>query len=322
MMWPLAGYLALFAGTAATMLVAGIHVTKAAEQIAAASRYGRGWVGFLLLSAVTSLPEAVTGISSVGAYDLPNIAVGDALGSLQANLLILSVASLAYVAAVPRDIMWHRTSTTALIGLLAVLLAIFAFGRHTAWVAGVGLATPLLLLAHPALARFQMRRLRNPGLERHPVVPGAWMRFAIASGFVVCAGLLLPLAARGIADGAGLGRTVVGTLIVAAATSLPEAVVTIAAFRQGSVDLAVSDILGSNTFDLFLIGVEDIIYPHGPLLAAVEPLHGYTIAGAVLLHAITLWALGQRNQLMGGRAWLVVAGYLGVQAVFLWRAAA
>lgn len=316
----LAGYVALFAAAAATMLLAGVQVTRAAEQIASASRFGRGWVGFLLLSGVTSLPEAATGLSAVGLYDLPNIAVGDVVGSLQVNLLILAVVALALPAAVPRDIAWHRTSAMALIAILAVLLAVFLFGARTSLAAGIGIATPLLLLAHPALARFQMRRSKAPEIERRSPAKGAWPKFLLAAMFVVVAALPLPLAARGIADLTGMGRTVMGTLVVAAATSLPEAVVTVAAFRQGSVDLGVSDILGSNTFDLFLLGLEDLVYSGGPLLAAVDRLHGYALAGAIVLHALAWFALSARSRFMGARAWTIVGGYVVVQAVFLWRA--
>ena len=47
------------------------------------------WIGLILLGTVTSLPELVTGISSVTAAQVPNVAVGDVLGSYVFNLLIL-----------------------------------------------------------------------------------------------------------------------------------------------------------------------------------------------------------------------------------------
>jgi len=52
---------------------------------------GQTWIGVVLMASVTSLPELVTGISSVTVYDLPNIAAGDVLGSCMFNLLILSL---------------------------------------------------------------------------------------------------------------------------------------------------------------------------------------------------------------------------------------
>lgn len=58
-----------------------------------------------------------------------------------------------------------------------------------------------------------------------------------------------------------------GTQFVAAATSLPELAVTIAAVRIGAVDMAVANLLGSNLFDMLVLAVDDFFYVPGPLLA-------------------------------------------------------
>lgn len=49
----------------------------------------RSWVGLVLLATATSLPELITGVSSVTVTDVPDIAVGDALGSCVFNLVML-----------------------------------------------------------------------------------------------------------------------------------------------------------------------------------------------------------------------------------------
>ena len=52
---------------------------------------GRTWIGVVLMASVTSLPEMITGVSSVTIYDLPDIAVGDVLGSCMYNMLIIAL---------------------------------------------------------------------------------------------------------------------------------------------------------------------------------------------------------------------------------------
>lgn len=65
-----------------------------------------------------------------------------------------------------------------------------------------------------------------------------------------------------LADKFGIPRIVIGLTIVAFGTSAPEAAVSISAALQGSVDLAVSNVLGSNIMNVFLIlGIASIIYP-------------------------------------------------------------
>jgi Ca2+/Na+ antiporter len=52
---------------------------------------GRSWIGVVLLAATTSLPELFTGFGATALAALPDIALGDVLGSCMFNLLILSM---------------------------------------------------------------------------------------------------------------------------------------------------------------------------------------------------------------------------------------
>lgn len=64
--------------------------------------------------------------------------------------------------------------------------------------------------------------------------------------------------------------TFVGTLLIAASTSVPEFVVSVSALRMGAVDMAISTLLGSNLFDVLVIAIDDIAYGKGPLLSSVS----------------------------------------------------
>lgn len=65
-----------------------------------------------------------------------------------------------------------------------------------------------------------------------------------------------------IADKFGIPHLVIGLTIVAFGTSAPEAAVSISAALKGSVDLAISNVVGSNIMNVLLIlGVSSIIYP-------------------------------------------------------------
>ena len=70
---------------------AGYFLSRYGDIIAEKSGISASWVGLILLSTATSLPELVTGISAVTFADAPDIAVGDVLGSTVFNLAILVV---------------------------------------------------------------------------------------------------------------------------------------------------------------------------------------------------------------------------------------
>ncbi|HZD90393.1 MAG TPA: hypothetical protein VE224_09865, partial [Pseudolabrys sp.] len=65
---------------AALIGLAGPVLTQYGDIIARLTGVSRSWVGLVLLATATSLPELITGISSVTVAGTPNIAVGDALG--------------------------------------------------------------------------------------------------------------------------------------------------------------------------------------------------------------------------------------------------
>jgi cation:H+ antiporter len=79
-----------FIACTAIIVFAGAKLSKYGDIIADLTGMGRMWIGVVLLASVTSLPELITGVSSVTLYDLPNIAVGDVLGSCMFNLLIIA----------------------------------------------------------------------------------------------------------------------------------------------------------------------------------------------------------------------------------------
>ena len=65
-----------------------------------------------------------------------------------------------------------------------------------------------------------------------------------------------------VADKFGIPHLVIGLTIVAFGTSAPEAAVSISAAAKGSVELAISNVLGSNIMNVLLIlGLASVIYP-------------------------------------------------------------
>ena len=58
--------------------------------------WGRTWIGLVLLATVTSLPELATSASAVTVAAVPDIAVGDVLGSCVFNLMLIGLIELFY----------------------------------------------------------------------------------------------------------------------------------------------------------------------------------------------------------------------------------
>jgi cation:H+ antiporter len=80
-----------FAFCALVILFAGKKLSTYGELLASKANIGKAFIGLFLMSAVTSLPELMVGISSVRLVGSPDLATGDVLGSCAFNLMLLVI---------------------------------------------------------------------------------------------------------------------------------------------------------------------------------------------------------------------------------------
>jgi len=146
------------------------------------------------------------------------------------------------------------------------------------------------------------------------------LRYALYAGIVVAAAVFLPMVAGRLAEETGLGESFVGSLFVAATTSLPEVVVTIVAVRMGAPDLALGNILGSNLFNVVILGLDEFWYTPGLILEDASPHKVFSVLGVLLMYgAIALWTTPLRGLItrriagLSLGAWLLVAIYASTQ---------
>jgi cation:H+ antiporter len=82
--------------------------------------------------------------------------------------------------------------------------------------------------------------------------------FAILAGFIILVGKKLSLYGDAIGDLMGIEKSWIGIVMLAAVTSLPELVTSISATVLGNPQMAVSNIFGSNLFNIFVVFIVDI----------------------------------------------------------------
>ena len=276
--------------------VAGVKLTRYGDTIADKTGVGRTWVGVLLLGAVTSLPELATGISSVTVADVPNIAVGDILGSCVFNLLILAFLDVIN----RRESVYREASQGHILsaGFGVLLLGVIGLGvmlsggDRSAAFGHVGYYSLLLIvlymIAMRTVFRYEMKEVaeftdQEPDGYPQVTLRQTVLRYLAAAAVVVAAGIWLPFVGATLAAQMGWNESFVGTLFVAVVTSVPEMVVTVSAVRMGALDMAVGNVLGSNLFNTIIIAVDDVFYTHGPLLSFVDSSHVVSAFIAIMM---------------------------------------
>lgn len=286
---------------------AGVKLSRYGDVIAEKTGMSGTWIGLVLMASVTSLPELITGVSSVTLANVPDIAVGNVLGACVMNLLMIVILDFLQRG----ESVYTRASHGHILaaGFGVVLLGFVGFnillgGQVVTLSLGhVGLYTPVILLlyliAMRTLYRYE-RQQQDAYVEeraaRYPDVTlrQAVSRYAAAATFVILAALWLPFVGGDLAQQMGWHKTFVGTVFVALATTMPEMVVTIAALRLGALNMAIANLFGSNLFNLALLALDDILFMPGPLLSHVHPLHAVSAFSAITMTGAAIIGLFYR----------------------------
>jgi cation:H+ antiporter len=303
---PIVIVIAQFVVCAAVIVFAGIRLSRYGDAIAERTGAGGTWVGLILLATVTSLPELVTGASAILLVDVVDIAVGDALGSCMFNLLILALLDALHP--VPLSARIHQGHMLAA-GFGVVQLGVFggamALGSRAPVLGWIGAHSVVLfalyVLAMRTIFTFERTRLADQAEEvvdelrsRYVALRPAVVLFAVNAVVLVLAASLLPAVAEQFAEVTGLEESFVGSLFVAASTSLPEVVVSVAAVRLGALDMAAANLFGSNLFNLAVVALDDVLFVRGPLLMSIAPVHLVTVLGALVMTGIAMIGLTVR----------------------------
>ncbi|MBI1344932.1 sodium:calcium antiporter [bacterium] len=305
-----------FAVSAVVIIFAGTYLSRFADEIAEKTGFGRLLIGSILLAGATSLPELTVDISAVRA-GMADLAMGDLMGSSLFNLLILAILDLSSNSRgkmLSRQAAGHALSgnvsavLTAMVVLCLLAQPVSAHGEFLNISYGLW-AVLLLYLFGVRLIYFDQQvsseKVAAQSLIEEPPQHGPlWTSiagFLTAALVIVFAGPFLSDSAGKIAELSGLGKTFVGTTLVAFSTSLPELVASLAALRMGAHDLAIGNVFGSNAFNMILFVPLDAVHA-GPILSAVSP--GHAVSGVAAIIATLIVVLGQLYQ-VERRRWLI-----------------
>ena len=116
-----------------------------------------------------------------------------------------------------------------------------------------------------------------------------WVKFIITSALIVFAATQLAKYGDIIAIRTRLGGMFIGVILMAGATSLPEILTSISSLSQNSPNLAAGNLLGSNSFNMVLLAVIDIVSRNQRILRKAALKHSLTGSLAVFLIGLVVF---------------------------------
>jgi cation:H+ antiporter len=297
-----------FSLCAIVIFFSGTKLAQYGDQMAGLTGMSKAWFGLIMMASVTSLPELFVGISSASIVGSADLAVGDVLGSCAFNLAILSLLD---VFSKKTAIFSIASQSHVLAGALGIVLFSFVgiglFLPYSIQLIGwIGITSIVFIVIYLISIRLVYQYDKDNPTEGNPSrkdeiqkktdLKNVVFWYSLNALLVIGAALFLPHFAEEISNQTGLQKSFIGTLLLAASTSLPEVAVSIAAIKMGAVDMAVGNLLGSNLFNIFVLAIDDFFYTKGHILVDASDNNLVSAISIITMSAIAIIGLTYRSK--------------------------
>jgi cation:H+ antiporter len=243
-------------GGLVALVLGGDWLVRGAVSMATRLGVSSLFTGLVIVGIGTSMPEMATSVEAAIAGS-PGIAWGNIAGSNLANtLLILGAAALIQPIALDRSSLIRDGAINVAVSVLLFSIAWFAWG--SIWIGLVMLAG----VTGYVVWMYRQSIVSGNAAAAAVDLPAPPPLSTLASAGLLLAGLAVMVVGAGyLVTGAvdlartfGMSETVIGLTIVAVGTSLPELTASAIAAWRGHSEMAIGNVLGSNIFNILLIG--------------------------------------------------------------------
>ena len=215
------------------------------------------FIGGILLAGITSLPELVTCLSSIFLNN-PYLAIGDILGSNFFNIAMMCFFDILFI----KTMFYNYTKNRYyLIYVLLIfnylIMYLFMGGTFNLEIFNIGLPSFIIIITYI----FYLKNAKEEETKKEVITTKehVLLKFFLVGLFMVIVSILLTLVVNLIAGkNPNVASSFIGAILLGITTSMPEVITFIALIKMKSFDLALSDIIGSNLFNLLILAVGDI----------------------------------------------------------------
>lgn len=324
----------LFFVSSVFIAIGGTALTREADKLADLTGMGEALVGAIFLGGITSLSGIVMSVTAA-AENHPQLSISNAIGGIAAQTAFLAIADITYRKANLEHAAASLSNVMQGLLLICILVLTLIFnGLPPVTLFQIHPVTILIILFYLLGQRLISKSQEQPmwravkTIETKMDVPDdkniknyklgpVVIQFVLLGILIAVSGYVLAQSSIVISEETGLSEAVVGALFTAVASSLPELIVSVSAVRQGALTLAVSNVIGGNTFDVLFVSFSDVAYREGSIYHTFQPSQEFTIYLTLLLTGVlTLGLLYREKRGIAGIGWeslsiliLFVIGY-------------
>lgn len=315
----------MFIGGLTGLVIGAELLVRGASKLALSFGISPLVVGLTIVAFGTSAPEVAV---SIGAAldNRTDIAIGNVVGSNIFNVLfILGVSAI--ITPLVVNIQIIRQEIPVMIGASLLLVVLGMDGRLSFIDCAILLALMLLYTGFLIVQSRNESMAAETEYERSMESRGAWdahwlmqiLLIAAGLGFLVLGSEWLVGASVAFAKTMGISDLVIGLTIVAAGTSMPEVATSIMASIRKHRDIAIGNVVGSNTFNILgCLGISGLVAPEGLGMASAVLNFDIWVMLAVAFACLPVFISGRKIARWEG---IVFLGYYIAYSTYVVMAA-
>lgn len=294
----------LYILVSAAVVLLSVKASNYIDLIDQKSSISGAFLGGVLLSAVTSLPELFTSISATLLIEKPSLCLGNILGSNIFNLVVLAVMFILFVgsshsarvAKGHKMVIAYCMTTYAVLALNMFWPEVFDFHALSLSVTSVAIVIFYSLgvkyLSSEESGESEAQESEHTSLTLKGIV----VRFVLCSVGLVGLSIWLTYLSDDMATTLGMGTGLAGALFLGVATSLPELSSTVTLFRLRNYNIAVGNIVGSCLFNMVILTVADLLWFGGSIYDFSDGNIGQMLVCGAVAMVATMLALETKTK--------------------------
>lgn len=239
-----------------------IKLSYYADSLSKYSNVSKALIGGIVLAGVTSLPEFVTSFSALLVGN-PLLAMGDVLGSNIFNIFMVCFFDLIFM----KKMIFTKTAKSHNLVILFliinyIVLYFFVSKMISISIFSIGIPTLVIIISY-----ILYLKSASKGLEAEKVIindrvssKNLTIKLIVTAFFMVISSVLLTIIVNNLSiKYPSFSSSFLGAIFLGITTSLPEVVTFYTLICIKSYDLSLSNILGSNLFNLLVLAVCDVV---------------------------------------------------------------
>lgn len=246
------------------------------------------FIGGILLAGITSLPEFVTCLSSIFLNN-PYLAIGDILGSNFFNISIMCLFDILFI----KTMFYNYTKNKYYIIYLLLIINYFIMylfmgGIFNLELFNIGIPSFIIIISY--IIYLKKAQEKDSKKEIIKTKEHVLLKFLFVGILMVIVSIFLTLIVNLIADkNPNVASSFIGAILLGITTSMPEVITFIALIKMKSFDLALSDIIGSNLFNLLILAIGDIFLKNKEIYYFVDKESMFLLIFGLILTILSFY---------------------------------